>query len=82
MSQSVGQERAERGPAPLSFPQERLFVLDRMMPGVSAYNVPHLVRVGATLDKTESLTDRNSIALPVRTTRATALSLDCSIRGW
>jgi amino acid adenylation domain-containing protein len=42
---------ADRGPAPLSFPQERLFILDRMMPGVSAYNVPHLVRVGATLDE-------------------------------
>jgi amino acid adenylation domain-containing protein len=43
--------QAGGGPAPLSFPQERLFILDRMMPGVSAYNVPHLVRVGATLDE-------------------------------
>jgi amino acid adenylation domain-containing protein len=38
------------GPRRLSFPQERLFLLDRIMPGLGAYNVPTLVRVGATLD--------------------------------
>jgi amino acid adenylation domain-containing protein len=37
-------------PAPLSFGQERLFLLDRIMPGIPAYNVPRLVRVAATLD--------------------------------
>ena len=42
--------RAHDGPQPLSFPQERLFLLDRIMPGLAAYNVPTLVRVGATLD--------------------------------
>jgi amino acid adenylation domain-containing protein len=40
----------EDGPTPLSSPQERLFLLDRIMPGLAAYNVPTLVRVGATLD--------------------------------
>ena len=30
---------------PLSSPQERLFLLDQMMPGLGAYNVPTLVRV-------------------------------------
>ena len=39
------------GPAPLSSSQERLFLLDRIMPGQSAYNVPTLVRVGTTLDE-------------------------------
>ncbi len=34
----------------LSFPQERMFLLDRIMPGLGAYNVPTLVRVRATLD--------------------------------
>ena len=29
------------GPRRLSFPQERLFLLDRIMPGLGAYNVPH-----------------------------------------
>jgi amino acid adenylation domain-containing protein len=44
--------RQERdGPQPLSFPQERLFLLDRIMPGLAAYNVPTLVRVGATIDE-------------------------------
>jgi amino acid adenylation domain-containing protein len=40
------------GPRPLSYPQERLFLLDRIMPGLPAYNVPTLVRVRATLDDT------------------------------
>src|SRR5450755_2913821 len=39
------------GPRPLSFPQERLFLLDRIMPGLPAYNVPKLVRVPRTLDE-------------------------------
>jgi hypothetical protein len=34
----------------LSFAQERLFLLDRIMPGLPAYNVPRVVRVGASLD--------------------------------
>ena len=38
------------GPRPLSFPQERMFLLDRIMPGLGAYNVPTLVRVRATLE--------------------------------
>jgi amino acid adenylation domain-containing protein len=35
---------------PLSFGQERLFLLDQMMPGLPAYNVPTLVAVECTLD--------------------------------
>jgi amino acid adenylation domain-containing protein len=35
---------------PLSSPQERLFLLDQMMPGLAAYNVPTLVRVQRNLD--------------------------------
>ena len=38
------------GPRRLSFPQERLFLLDRIMPGLGAYNVPTLVAIGANLD--------------------------------
>src|SRR5437763_12711424 len=37
-------------PRRLSFPQERLFLLDQIMPGSSAYNVPTLYRVAANLD--------------------------------
>jgi amino acid adenylation domain-containing protein len=37
-------------PTRLSFPQERLFLLDRIMPGLPAYSVPTLVEVGRTLD--------------------------------
>jgi amino acid adenylation domain-containing protein len=43
-------KRTDDGPKPLSFPQERLFLLDRIMPGLPAYNVPTLVRVRRTLD--------------------------------
>ncbi|MEA2125487.1 MAG: hypothetical protein QOI80_2269 [Solirubrobacteraceae bacterium] len=43
--------QANDGAGPLSFPQERLFLLDRIMPGRSVYNVPTLVRVRATLDE-------------------------------
>ena len=43
--------RLDEGPAPLSSPQERLFLLDRIMPGLAAYNVPTLVRVPMTLDE-------------------------------
>jgi amino acid adenylation domain-containing protein len=43
--------RLDDGPAPLSFPQERMFLLDQLMPGSSAYNVPTLYRVDATLDE-------------------------------
>jgi amino acid adenylation domain-containing protein len=42
--------RPTGGPRPLSFPQERLFLLDRIMPGLPAYNVPTLMRIGTTLD--------------------------------
>jgi amino acid adenylation domain-containing protein len=43
--------RASDGPRRLSFPQERLFLLDRIMPGLGAYNVPTLVRVRTTLEE-------------------------------
>ncbi|HYH82950.1 MAG TPA: amino acid adenylation domain-containing protein, partial [Longimicrobium sp.] len=39
------------GPAPLSFAQERLWFLDRMEPGSTAYNLPNAVRMGGALDE-------------------------------
>src|SRR5690348_5404736 len=42
--------RPRAGAAALSYPQERLFLLDRIMPGIPAYNVPHLYRVPAAVD--------------------------------
>ena len=42
--------RNTAGATRASFPQERLFLLDRLMPGLPAYNVPRLIRVGCTLD--------------------------------
>ncbi|HEX2252377.1 MAG TPA: condensation domain-containing protein, partial [Thermoanaerobaculia bacterium] len=40
----------ETGPAPLSFGQQRLWFLDRLEPGSSAYNVPVAVRLTGALE--------------------------------
>ncbi len=44
--------RAERRTAPLSFAQQRLYFLDRIEPGGSAYNVPRAIRIRGALDVT------------------------------
>ncbi|HEU0053556.1 MAG TPA: amino acid adenylation domain-containing protein, partial [Longimicrobium sp.] len=38
------------GPLPLSFAQERLWIVDRLQPGSAAYNVPSAVRLRGALD--------------------------------
>src|SRR3984893_9271687 len=43
-------KRAPDGPRRLSFPQERLSLLDGIIPGLRPYNVPTVVRVRRTLD--------------------------------
>jgi amino acid adenylation domain-containing protein len=42
--------RGDAGPAPLSFAQQRLWLLEQLEGGLAAYNVPRLVRVGTSLD--------------------------------
>jgi amino acid adenylation domain-containing protein len=42
--------RAPSGPAPLSFAQERLWLLDRLEPGGTAYNIPSWHRLRGRLD--------------------------------
>ncbi len=38
------------GPLPLSFAQERLWFLDRMLPGGTSYNMPQALRLSGALD--------------------------------
>ena len=42
--------RASTGPAPLSFAQELLWLMDRAAPGLAAWNVPRALRLRGTLD--------------------------------
>ncbi|MEP6769656.1 MAG: amino acid adenylation domain-containing protein, partial [Acidobacteriota bacterium] len=42
--------RSGSGPAPLSFAQQRLWVLDSLDPGLSIYNIPHAFRIRGALD--------------------------------
>ncbi|HEX8275245.1 MAG TPA: non-ribosomal peptide synthase/polyketide synthase [Longimicrobiaceae bacterium] len=42
--------RTERGPAPLSFAQQRLWFIDQLQPGSPAYNIPEALRIRGPLD--------------------------------
>src|SRR5215218_85354 len=43
--------RVGSGPAPLSFGQQRLWLLDRLEPGSTAYNMPSPIRLRGALDR-------------------------------
>src|SRR5215203_257007 len=43
--------RSADGPPPLSFAQQRLWLLDRLEPGTSAYNMPFPARLLGSLDR-------------------------------
>src|SRR5207302_2064799 len=42
--------RTDPGPPPLSFAQQRLWLVDRMAPGQSTYNMPIVVKMTGPLD--------------------------------
>ncbi len=68
--------QACEAPQPLSFPQERLFLLDQIMPGLPAYNVPTLVRVGTTLDERLLQTALDTIVARHEILRTTIRTID------
>ena len=43
--------RAQTGPAPLSFAQQRLWVLDQLQPNSPLYNLPTAVRLRGPLER-------------------------------
>ena len=43
--------RTGSGPAPLSFPQQRLWLLDQLQPGAPTYNLRVLLRLSGALDR-------------------------------
>ncbi len=44
-------QRPDKGPAPLSFAQQRLWFFDQLMPGSAMYNVPLALRLTGRLDR-------------------------------
>jgi acyl carrier protein len=46
----IAPHRAPEEPVPLSFAQERLWLLDRIAPGTTAYNIPGGIRLHGVLD--------------------------------
>src|SRR5438552_2335063 len=42
--------RSPGGPAPLSFSQERLWLIDQLEPGTDAYNVPIVLQLSGSVD--------------------------------
>jgi aspartate racemase len=48
-AQRIGR-RAGAGPWPLSYAQELMWLIDRLTPGTSAYNVPRMTRIKGPLD--------------------------------
>lgn len=49
-ARQIIQRRSETGPAPLSYNQQGLWVLNQLMPGTSLYHTPTAVRLTGTLD--------------------------------
>jgi len=50
MNQRIEGTRTAEQAAPLSFAQQRLWLLDRLMPTGSVYNIEHVLRLSGELD--------------------------------
>src|SRR5207244_9233381 len=69
--------REERGPAPLSFSQERLWFLDRWNPGSSFYNVPIGLRLRGALNAAALEVSLDAVVERHEVLRSTFPLIDC-----
>lgn len=68
--------RREKGPAPLSFAQERLWFLDQLTPGLAAYNIPVALHIKGPLQVTALDQSLNEIVRRHEALRTTFDMLD------
>ncbi|ARU62851.1 hypothetical protein CBW65_19120 [Tumebacillus avium] len=64
------------GQLPLSFAQQRLWLVDQLMPGSPAYNIPYAVRLNGTLNRSALETGVNEIISRHEALRTTFADLD------
>src|SRR4051794_40802198 len=63
--------RPEQGPLPLSFAQQRLWVLDQLVPDSPAYNISLIIRLSGRLDAAVLERSLNEIVRRHETLRTT-----------
>jgi len=68
--------RTTQAPAPLSFAQQRLWFLDQLVPGSTAYNMPSPVRIRGLLDVTTLERSLDAIMRRHDTLRTTFATVD------
>src|SRR5207248_11192492 len=69
--------RLDQGPVPLSFAQQRLWFLDQLEPGSTAYNIPVAVRLSGKLDAIALERGLRELVRRHEALRTTFADMDC-----